>query len=347
VVNQVAVSGGGAGPASAIDLTTVSAAAASCTYTVSPNVLNATASGGNLTASIQTGAGCGWSVGDLPSWITVSGSAQGSGSATVTLVVAANSGAIRTAQISIAGVAVTVNQNSNPIVVSSNAVVNAANYTAPVAPGSISAVFGSFPLASPIPVTSFPIPTSLGGLSLQFGGTDLAPLFYANSGQVNAQIPWELAGQSQTSITASMSGQSSAAQTVSLAAFAPGIFAVNGQGTGPGAILDLNYHLISAVNPTTAGAFIQIYCTGLGPVSNQPATGAPSPSSPLASTPTWPTVTIGGVSAAVQFSGLTPGDVGLYQVNAQVQAGTPKGNAVPLAVSIGGATSNTVTIAVQ
>jgi uncharacterized protein (TIGR03437 family) len=347
VVNQVAVSGGGAGPASASDLTTVSAAAASCTYAVSPTELNATASGGNLTAAIQTGAGCGWAIGDLPSWITVSGSAQGIGSASVTLVVAPNSGAIRTAQISIAGVAVTVNQISIPIVVSSNAVVNAANYTASVAPGSIAAVFGSFPLASPIPVTAFPIPTNLGGLSLQFGGTDLAPLFYANSGQVNAQIPWELAGQSQTNITASMSGQTSAAQTVSLAAYAPGIFAVNGQGTGAGAILDLNFHLISATNPTTAGAYIQIYCTGLGPVSNQPATGAASPLDPLASTPTWPTATIGGVSAAVQFSGLTPGDVGLYQVNAQVPAGSSKGSAVPVAISIGGATSNTVTIAVQ
>jgi uncharacterized protein (TIGR03437 family) len=49
----------------------------------------------------------------------------------------------------------------------------------------------------------------------------------------------------------------------------------------------------------------------------------------------------------VQFSGLTPGDVGLYQVNAQVPAGSPKGAAVPVAISIGGATSNTVTIAVQ
>jgi uncharacterized protein (TIGR03437 family) len=231
--------------------------------------------------------------------------------------------------------------------VSSGGVVNAANYTAPVAPGSIAAVFGSFPLASPIPVTAFPIPTSLGGLSLLFAGAPLAPLFYAGSGQVNAQIPWELAGLSQTAVATSVNSRASVPQTVNLAAYAPGIFTANGAGTGPGAILDLNYHLVSATNPTTAGAYIQIYCTGLGPVSNQPATGAPSPSNPLASTPDWPTVTIGGVSAIVQFAGLTPGDVGLYQVNAQVAAGTPKGNAVPLSISIGGATSNTVTIAVQ
>jgi uncharacterized protein (TIGR03437 family) len=345
-LNQVAVTGG-VWAASASDLTTITSASGSCTYAVNPTELNATASGGSLTTTIQTGAGCGWAVEDLPSWITVSGSAQGAGSATVTLVVAANSGAIRAAQISIAGVAVTVNQPSTPIVVNSTAVVNAASYTAMVAPGSIAAVWGNFLLPSPILVTSFPIPTNLGGLSLQFGGGALAPLFYASSSQANAQVPWEMAGQSQTTVTASINGQTSAPLTVSLATYAPGIFAVNGQGSGPGAILDANYQLVSAANPTTAGAFIQIYCTGLGPVSNQPATGAASPGNPLASTPTWPTVTIGGAPATVQFSGLAPTDVGLYQVNVQVPAGSPKGNAVPLAISIGGATSNTVTVAVQ
>jgi uncharacterized protein (TIGR03437 family) len=233
------------------------------------------------------------------------------------------------------------------VLVSSGGVVNAASYTAPVAPGSIAAAFGNFLLASPIAVISFPIPTSLGGLSLQFGGAVLAPLFYAGPGQVNAQVPWELAGQSQTTITASINGQTSAPQTVNLATYAPGIFAANAEGTGPGAILDSNFQLVSATNPTTAGAIIQIYCTGLGPVTNQPATGAPSPFNPLASTTTWPAVTIGGAPATVQFSGLTPADVGLYQVNAWVPAASSKGAAVPVVIAIGGATSNTVTIAVQ
>jgi uncharacterized protein (TIGR03437 family) len=347
VLNQVTVSGGGAPAAGVSDSTTIVGAPVSCTYTVTPSLLTAAFSGGSLTATIQTGAACPWAVQNLPGWITVSGSAQGSGSSSVTLVAAANSGPPRTAQISIAGIAVTVNQFSNALQVNSGGVVNAASYTAPVAPGSLAAVFGNFLLPSPIPVTSFPIPTSLGGLSLQFAGTALAPLFYANSGQVNTQVPWEMAGQSQPTIRASTSTQTSAPQTVSLATYAPGIFAANGAGSGPGAILDANFHLVSAANPTTAGAFVQIYCTGLGPATNQPATGAPSPLNPLASTPTWPKVTIGGATATVQFSGLTPGDVGLYQVNAQVPSAAPKGAAIPLVIEIGGATSNTVTIAVQ
>jgi adhesin/invasin len=60
-----------------------------------------------------------------------------------------------------------------------------------------------------------------------------------------------------------------------------------------------------------------------------------------------PTVTIGGSAAAVTFSGLAPGFVGLNQVNAQVPANIAPGNAVPLSLTINGAVSNTVTIAVQ
>ena len=58
-------------------------------------------------------------------------------------------------------------------------------------------------------------------------------------------------------------------------------------------------------------------------------------------------VNIPGTAASVQFAGLTPGEVGLYQVNAQVPQGTVKGPSVPLTISMGGVVSNTVTIAVK
>ena len=63
-------------------------------------------------------------------------------------------------------------------------------------------------------------------------------------------------------------------------------------------------------------------------------------------TTTTPTVMIGGAQATVMFSGLAPDFVGGYQVNALVPAGSSKGSAVPVVISIGGAVSNTVTIAV-
>ena len=148
--------------------------------------------GGGSTFTLTTDADCGWSITNLPDWITVSGPLTGSGSATVTLVVAANSGGPRSAQITVAGITVTVNQASNVLLVNPGGVVSAASYTAPVTAGSIAAIFGNFLLEAPVSVDSFPIPTTLAGLSFQFGGAPLAPLFYANVGQVNAQVPWEL-----------------------------------------------------------------------------------------------------------------------------------------------------------
>jgi uncharacterized protein (TIGR03437 family) len=238
-----------------------------------------------------------------------------------------------------------VSQLSNILSINTNGVVNAASYSATVAPGSIATVFGDFVAAGPTSATSTPIPTSLSGLSVEFGGATLAPLFYASLEQVNIQVPWELAGQTQTTIVSSFSGQTSIAQTVNVAAYAPGLFDV---GAGQGAILNSNFQVVNASAPAAVGDYVQIYCTGLGPVTNQPATGSPAPSiAPFSETMVTPTVTIGGVPATVVYSGLAPGSVGEYQINAQVPAGSITGDLVQVAVTIGGVTSNIVTMAVQ
>jgi uncharacterized protein (TIGR03437 family) len=59
------------------------------------------------------------------------------------------------------------------------------------------------------------------------------------------------------------------------------------------------------------------------------------------------TVLLNGTALPASYAGLAPGLVGLYQVNVQVPNDAPTGNAVSLALSVGGATSNTVTIAIH
>jgi uncharacterized protein (TIGR03437 family) len=228
-------------------------------------------------------------------------------------------------------------------------VVNGASYSAPVVPGSIADVFGDFYLASGSSDTDLPLLTSLQNLSFQFGGGATAPLYYVSGGQVNLQVPWEVAVSSTATLAATLNGTAGPTQTVNVAAFAPAIFTANAQGTGAGAIQDASFHLVDASNPAIAGTtYILIYCTGLGAVSaSQPATGAAASSTELAPTSSPVTVTIGGVTVDASFGGLAPGYVGLYQVNVQVPATVAAGSAVPLTISIGGVTSNTVTIAVQ
>jgi uncharacterized protein (TIGR03437 family) len=230
--------------------------------------------------------------------------------------------------------------------ITANGIVNGATFAAPVAPGSIASLFGTFAIPNLISTSIFPAPTVLSGLSIQFGSAPLAPLFFVSQSQVNLQIPWELAGQTQTTVAVSQYGQSSATQTLPLATYSPGIFIMNSQ-TNQAAALDANYNLVGPANPTTAGAYVQIYCTGLGAVTNQPATGAPALSAPLSWTAATPTVSIGGATAPVVFSGLAPGEVGLYQVDAQVPSGIAAGAAVPVTISVGGATSNTATLVIH
>lgn len=216
----------------------------------------------------------------------------------------------------------------------------------PVAPGSIVNVFGNFSFGSGAQSSSTPLPTQLSGLSIQFqlGAGVSAPLFYASAGQINIQVPWELAGQTSVPFRAALNGVNGPSQTLKLAAFAPGIFIMNTP-YPIAAITDSSYRLVEE-SPASAGDLIQIYCTGLGAVTNPPASGSPASSTTLSVTTTKPTVNIGGIPAQVIFSGLAPGTVGEYQVNVQIPAGLAPGP-VPVVLSIGGASSNMVTIPVR
>ena len=193
------------------------------------------------------------------------------------------------------------------------------------------------------------MPNTLVQSTYLIGGRAVPDVHGISRPAANVQIPWELAGQSQVAITDTVAGVVSNTQAVSLVSFAPGIFSMNMSGIGQGAILDAGTsQLATAGTPVLRGGYIAIFCTGLGAVTNQPATGAVALSAPLSYALTQPTVMIGGISGiAVSYAGLAPTLVGLYQVNVQVPPGVTPGNTVPVVLSIGGVQSNTVTIAVQ
>jgi uncharacterized protein (TIGR03437 family) len=313
----------------------------SCSYSVQQPSTTAPTSGGTVSIPVLAASGCNWVVGNLPSWITGSTSPSGA-----LLTVASNAGAARSATILIAGQPVVVAQNGLPVAISTGGVVNAASFSPTVAPGSIAAVFGSFPVDQPAQGAALPIPSSLQGVSIQFNSL-FGALFYAGPNQINVQLPLNLVNFPSYAATVVTGYGASTAVAMSVAEFAPGIFTINGQGTGQGAILNLSNQLVDATHPAKVGDYIQIYCTGLGEVTNSPGIGLPASADPLSVTGTTPTVSIGGVDGLVQFSGLTPGAAGLNQINVQIPAGVAAGGAVPVSVSIGGAVSNTVTIAVE
>jgi uncharacterized protein (TIGR03437 family) len=228
-------------------------------------------------------------------------------------------------------------------------VVNAASFAqgVAVAPGALVSIFGSnFGVASPIGASSLPLPTTLGNVTVTMGGFT-APLVFVSASQINCQVPYELAGQTSAPVVVQSGSASSAPATMSLAASAPGIFTATLSGRTQGAILNKDSVLNTPANPAKAGDIVQIFATGPGPLANTPKSGEAAPGSPLATTVTNPVVLIGGKSAEVVFSGLTPGLVGLWQINVVIPADVTPGDAVTVQVQHGGVSSNTTTLAVS
>jgi adhesin/invasin len=124
---------------------------------------------------------------------------------------------------------------------------------------------------------------------------------------------------------------------------------VNQQGTGQGSIVKSDgVTLAQAGTPASIGETVVIYCMGLGAVTPGVKEGSPAPTTPpLSTTVNAVTVTIGGKTAQVAFSGLTPGYAGLYQLNVVVPAGIMTGDDVPVVVSVAGQDSQSVTMAVR
>jgi uncharacterized protein (TIGR03437 family) len=224
--------------------------------------------------------------------------------------------------------------------------LDGASFRSPVAPGSIAAVFDANSGTSLNPANAVPLPTTLGGMSMRFNDSIPVPLFSTSPNQANIQIPWELQGLSSANLSVTHPNGSTSTFPVALSPFAPAIFTVNQQGNGPGVVTIANSSTLTTTRAAAKGDFITIYCIGLGAVNNPPATGTATPDA--SSTTMAPvSVLLNGVSVPAAFAGLSPGSVGLFQVNVRIPDDAPLGDAVPLAITVGGATSNTVTIALQ
>jgi uncharacterized protein (TIGR03437 family) len=92
-----------------------------------------------------------------------------------------------------------------------------------------------------------------------------------------------------------------------------------------------------AKDPASAGETVEIYATGLGPTKPEVQVGMPAPDSPLATLLFPVTVLMGGMPATVTFAGLTPGLIGIYQINAKIPSGLTAGRQ-EVTVSVNGGT---------
>ena len=218
-------------------------------------------------------------------------------------------------------------------------VVNSASYAGPAAPGAMVTVFGQNLASGVASATAVPLATSLAGATVLINGSP-APMLYASSSQINFQMP--LLDPGAASMSVERDGAGSAPVSVVVAPSVPGIFAF---GENQGVIQNEDYTLNYPGNPARPGTPIIVWATGQGDVIPSVPAGQGAPANPLSQTISLPSVTIGGLPAQVLFSGLAPGFVGFWQINAMVPANAPAGDDIPVQVVLNGAASNTVTMA--
>jgi uncharacterized protein (TIGR03437 family) len=217
-------------------------------------------------------------------------------------------------------------------------VMNAASYQPGwMSPGSMVSIYGSTLAIQSATVKVAPWPTTLAGTQVTLNGL-AAPLYSVSPGQINFQVPFELAAGPAV-LRVATDGVQSAPLLVTVSLASPGI-SVDGT---ENVILNQDSSVNSASHPAGAGSLLTVFLTGLGAVVPALGSGQPAPGNPPSSVALPVTVQLGGKSADVLFFGPAPGMTGIYQVNLRVPSGLAAGGA-PLVIGAGSAVSNSASV---
>jgi uncharacterized protein (TIGR03437 family) len=211
------------------------------------------------------------------------------------------------------------------------AVANTASYKTSVSPGMLLGVFGTGLANSTATASGNPLAFSLAGVSATVNGL-AAPVTYASPTFLIIQVPYE-AGAGPAVLGINNNGQIAG-------------FAFQMSPSSPGVFADANGNVLPT-STVKQGTALALYVTGAGDVSPAIKTAYAPSSSNNTPVPLLPlSVTVGGVPAFLEFVGITPGLIGVTQVNILVPSTVPLGNQ-PIVVTIGGNASAPVNVVVQ
>ncbi|MFN0102011.1 MAG: hypothetical protein ACKV2U_07970 [Bryobacteraceae bacterium] len=231
-------------------------------------------------------------------------------------------------------------------------VVNVGNFTASAAPNGLISIFGQN-LAAAATAGTTPLPFTLGGTCVTINNSPI-PLLMTSSGQINAQIPPELAAGRYSMLVRSIDRKiSSQAVQVTVTKYAPAILA--DPQTKRAFVFRPNGEAVTTQNPAKRDEPLVIYAIGLGNPKGgvRLTSGTPAPSDKLAETDAVKLYFKKVETAAdktrgfraqeeviVDWSGLVPGYVGLYQLNIRVPGFHEKGPSLEGVLQIGGVSSS-------
>jgi uncharacterized protein (TIGR03437 family) len=216
------------------------------------------------------------------------------------------------------------------------AVVSTADRSQALTAGGLISVLGSNLSNTTVSSNSSPLPTILGDSCVTVNGS-VIPLFMVSPPQINAQLPLTMGASGQL-IVYTPGGVSNPFNLGSVQPTAPSVLQVP---SGPGSTIlvpavfrEASSLPVNLVDPIHKGDHLIIYASGLGLTSPPVDAGSVSPS-PAPVVLLKPVVTLGGVTCPVTFAGLTPGQIGVYQIDVNVPQGVTQGLNVPLTVCQG------------
>jgi uncharacterized protein (TIGR03437 family) len=275
------------------------------------------------------GVGAG-QAGYLGAWTPLTAQAN----TTVTFVGA--SGNLKPGTVAVSGT-VTASQLNLPVLVRNGTVNNTNPLGGPVlAPGMVTSIYGLNLASSPASPGLIPLPNTFNGTSVLIGGKP-APFYFASPGQLNVQAPTNLVPGEPTSVSVQVNSAFAVLPgTVSVFAGAPGVSAF-----ADGHIIaqHADFSLVDAAHPAKPGEALVMYLSGMGATTPSVATGLQASATSLTPAQTQPVVTIGGQNAPIAYAGLTPGGIGLYQINFTVPVGLAAGDS-PVVVTQSGVAAN-------
>ena len=261
-------------------------------------------------------------------------------SAQVTITASASSPGYPSVKATIAG---QVAPNSAPVIAPNGTQdIFHPQVGAGLGPGNIVQIYGSGLASQIAQPLKLPLPTTVSGTQVLIGGVP-APLFYVSPGQVNAQIPFELTAGKEYQVVVNANGALTTPQPIQLNAGSPAILDFS---SGAVVAQHADGSLILDTAPAKPGEYVVIYASGLGVTDVTVESGAASPTDPLARVKDVPVLTLNDTEVKPLFTGLTPGFVGLYQINFQVPENAADGH-YDLSLNQSGTLSNKTILTVK
>lgn len=213
-----------------------------------------------------------------------------------------------------------------------------------VAPGSIIAIYGQT-LAPSLEIGPMnPLAQSLAGVTVTVNDMIL-PLLFVSPGQINAQVPWELADGNYT-INIQSQGQPDITTTFTVARNAPGLFTQTVNSQSYAIAFHEDGSLITPSSPAKSGETISVLGTGLGPFNGQAIDGF-FPADPPPALSDSVNITAGNQRPSTVWAGAAPGYTGLALTKFQVPSGASARATMPITISVNGVKSNVVMLPVE